>query len=55
MLDGLSTDAHSVGHMIQPRLHPVEDILVPPALEPLELVWGALPPSEQVKQAVRWR
>jgi hypothetical protein len=45
MLDGLPTDAHSIGHMIQPRLHLVEDMFVPPALEPLELVWGALRPE----------
>ena len=45
MLDGLPTDAHSIGHMIQPRLHLVEDMFVPPALEPLELVWGALRPG----------
>jgi hypothetical protein len=31
--------------MIQPRLHLVEDMFVPPALEPLELVWGALRPE----------
>jgi len=45
MLDGLPTDAQSVGHMIQPCLHLVEDMFVPPTLKPLELVWGALRPE----------
>ena len=41
MFDGLSADAHGVRPVIEPGLHPVEDVLVAPALQPLELVQGA--------------
>jgi hypothetical protein len=52
VLDGLPPDARSVGRMIQPRLHLVEDMFLPPALKPLELVWGALR-SERTGEASR--
>jgi hypothetical protein len=41
MLDGLSSDAHGVGHALEPGLHLVEHAFVLPALDPLQLVRGA--------------
>ena len=42
MLDGLPAHAHGAWHVVEPGLHPVEDGLVLPAPEPLELVGRAL-------------
>ena len=41
MLDGLPAHAHGVRHVVEPGLHPVEDVFMLPALKPLELVRGA--------------
>ena len=38
MLNGLQADAHSVGHLVEPGLHRVEDAFVFPAFDPLQLV-----------------
>jgi hypothetical protein len=38
MLDGLPAHEHSIGHPVEPGLHRVEDALVFPALDPLQLV-----------------
>lgn len=55
VLDSLPSDAHGVGHPVEPGLHRVEDTLTFSALEPLQLVARATGLRGQVKQAVRWR
>lgn len=38
VLDSLPSDAHGIGHPVEPRLHRVEDAFMFPALDPLQLV-----------------
>ena len=61
VFDGLTADAHGIGHVVEPGLHRVEHAFVLPALESFELVrrafrferTGEAGLSGQVKQAVR--
>ena len=42
VFDGLSADAHSVGYVVEPGLHLVEDVFMLPTLDPSQLVRRAL-------------
>ena len=50
MFDGLSSHAHGVGHAIEPILHPVEHVLIFPALDDPPLGRRA-PRSERTGEA----
>ena len=50
MLDSLSSHAHGVGHPVEPILHPVEHILILPALDAPQLGRRALG-SERASEA----
>ena len=53
--DGLPSQAHGLGQAIEPILHPVEHILILPALDAPQLGRRAPNLRGQLKQALRWR
>ena len=55
VFDGLSPHPHGLGHAVEPGLHPVEHVLILPALDDPPLGRRAPGLRGQVKQALRWR